>query len=396
MLNHPNLSPWPFYEPDEIQAAMETLVSGQVNYWTGNLGKQFEQTYATLVGKRFGIALSNGTVALELALRAFNILPGDEVIVTSRSYVASASCVLLVGATPVFADVDIESGNISAETIAPLITNKTKAIIPVHIGGLPCDMPQIMELAREHKLIVIEDCAQAHGASIDGVQVGGWGDAAIFSFCQDKIISTGGEGGMLVLDDETAYKSAWAYKDIGRDYDAVFNRQHPPGFRWFTDSAGSNFRMTEFQSAIGLKQLQKLPSWIQRRNQIAESLIQTLREFPFIELPENQNGQVQHAYYRVYANIKKDTQIAGRENKTLRDYLVEKITGEGVPCFTGSCAEIYMEKAFAKHQPPARLSNARFYAENSFCFLSHHTITDEQLSTQIKSLRNALLNVQRS
>ena len=231
MLNHPNISPWPYYEPDEIEAATQTLSSGKVNYWTGELGKQFEVAYAKSVDKKYGIALSNGTVALELALRVLGVQSGDEVIVASRSYVASASCVLLVGATPVFADVDINSGNISAETIAPLITKKTKAIIPVHVGGWPCDMPAIMALAKQHNLMVIEDCAQAHGAAIAGKPVGAWGNAAIFSFCQDKIISTGGEGGMLILDDEFAFKQAWSYKDIGRNYDAVYHRQHPDGRR---------------------------------------------------------------------------------------------------------------------------------------------------------------------
>jgi len=258
VLNHPNISPWPYYEADEIEAATQTLRSGKVNYWTGELGRQFEVDYAKYVGKQYGIALANGTVALELALRVLGVKAGDEVIVASRSYVASASCVLLVGATPVFADVEVESGNISAQTIAPLITKKTKAVIPVHVGGWPCDMQAIMALASQHDIKVIEDCAQAHGAYVAGKPVGAWGHAAIFSFCQDKIISTGGEGGMLLLDDESAYKQAWAYKDIGRSYDAVYNQQHSAGFRWLTESAGSNFRMTEFQAAIGLKQLEKL------------------------------------------------------------------------------------------------------------------------------------------
>lgn len=389
MLNHPLLSPWPHYAQDEIEAATAVLLSGQVNYWTGGIGKQFEQEYARSVGKRFAIALSNGTVALELALRAFNIGPGDEVIVASRSYVASASCVLIVGATPVFADVDMDSGNLSAETIAPHITAKTKAVIPVHIGGLPCDMPGIMQLANRHNIKVIEDCAQAHGASIANIKVGGWGHAAIFSFCQDKILSTGGEGGMLVLDDESAYKSAWAYKDIGRDFDAVYHQQHPPGFRWYTHTAGSNFRMTEVQAAIGLKQLTKLDAWIKRRNEIAQRLISALSQASFISFPSTSHADVTNAYYRVYGLINLDSQIT-TDHQLFRNEFVEQLTRLGLPCFSGSCCEIYLEKAFESYYDGQRMANAKHYADRAFCLLAHPTITDNQLDHAVKLIETLL------
>lgn len=393
MLNSPLLSPWPHYEQDEITAATTTLSTGRVNYWTGELGRQFEQAYARAVGRPYGIALSNGTVALELALRAFGIGPGDEVIVASRSYVASASCVLMVGATPVFADVDLNSGNISAETIAPLITPKTKAIIPVHIGGLPCDMPAIMALAKIHNLKVIEDCAQAHGASIDNIPVGGWGDAAIFSFCQDKIISTGGEGGMLLLSDEASYKAAWAYKDIGRDYDAVYHQQHPPGFRWYTHSAGSNFRMTEFQAAIGLRQLEKLPAWISRRQFIAEKIMQALAKSPLIRFPQTDGKSVQHGYYRTYGLLHSPS-LTQQILRAIRDHLIETLNSQGVPCFQGSCSEIYLEQAFSEYYAGNRLPNAQYYAECAFCLLCHHTITDEELEHVLHLIESTVVHLQ--
>lgn len=397
MLNHPNISPWPYYESDEIEAATQTLSSGKVNYWTGELGRQFEMAYARYVGKQYGIALANGTVALELVLRVLGVKAGDEVIVASRSYVASASCVLLVGATPVFADVDIDSGNVSAETIAPLITKKTRAIIPVHVAGWPCDMPAIMTLANKHNLMVIEDCAQAHGAYIAGKPVGAWGHAAIFSFCQDKIISTGGEGGMLLLDDETAYKQAWAYKDIGRSYDAVYHQQHSVGFRWLTESAGSNFRMTEFQAAIGLKQLEKLPSWVAQRNANANAIIYTLKQFDFIDAPTLQqiDGN-QHAYYRLYAKVKPDANIAGLSGETLRNFLIDKLVASGVPCFFGSCAEIYREKLFTNMAPKERLPNAAIFSDNAFCFLVHHTIACEQMELMTNNIKQVLTGLTQS
>lgn len=391
MLNHPNISPWPYYEADEIEAAAQTLSSGKVNYWTGELGRQFEVAYAKHIGKQYGIALANGTVALELALRVLGVKAGDEVIVASRSYVASASCVLLVGATPVFADVDEDSGNISVETIAPLITKKTKAIIPVHVGGWPCDMQAIMALASQHDIKVIEDCAQAHGAYVAGKPVGAWGHAAIFSFCQDKIISTGGEGGMLLLDDESAYKQAWAYKDIGRSYDAVYHQQHSVGFRWLTESVGSNFRMTEFQAAIGLKQLEKLPRWVEKRNANAKVIIDTLKQFDFIDVPTLQqiDGD-HHAYYRLYAKVKLGANIAGLSGEKLRNFLIDKLVASGVPCFFGSCAEIYREKLFTTMAPNERLPNAAIFSDNAFCFLVHHTITGEQMELMTNNIKQVL------
>lgn len=399
MLNHPNISPWPYYEADEVEAASQTLITGKVNYWTGTLGKEFEQAYAKSVGKKFGIALSNGTVALELALRALGIQSGDEVIVASRSYVASASCVLLVGATPVFADVELDSGNISANTIAPLINSRTKAIIPVHIAGWPCDMPSIMLLANQHNLFVIEDCAQAHGSYIASKPVGAWGHAAIFSFCQDKIISTGGEGGMLLVEDENVYKKAWAYKDIGRSYDAVYYQSHEEGFRWLTETAGSNFRMTEFQAAIGLKQLEKLPVWIGIRNANAKAIIKVLESFDFIDTPKiiEENSNL-NAYYRLYAKVSPNIHVAGMRHKSLRDTLIKSLVDVGVPCFHGVCAEIYREKAFdgIPTKPLKRLPNASLFADNAFCLLVHHTITEIELKQMIKKIQNVLAELEQT
>ena len=390
MHSPPNISPWPYYEADEIESASQTLISGKVNYWTGELGRQFEVAYAKSVGKQYGIALSNGTVALELALRSLGIKAGDEVIVASRSYVASASCVLLLGATPVFADIDINSGNISVETIAPLINKKTKAIIPVHVGGWPCDMPAIMALANQYNLLVIEDCAQAHGAYVAGKPVGAWGQAAIFSFCQDKIISTGGEGGMLLLDDEQAYKQAWAYKDIGRSYDAVYHQAHAEGFRWLTESVGSNFRMTEFQAAIGLKQLEKLPRWVKQRNSNAEEIIQALKQFDFIDMPTMQQlDGSSHAYYRLYAKVSKTAVLNGLNGEKLRNLIINQLVAVGVPCFFGSCAEIYREKLFAEFAPNKRLPNAASFSDLGFCFLVHHTMTN----TQVQLMKNNINQV---
>ncbi len=269
--------PWPYYEPDEMEAVTAVLASGRVNYWTGEEGRQFESEFAAQVGTQHAVAVMNGSVALELALRALGLGPGDEVVVPARSFIASASSVVLVGARPVFADVDPLSGNLTAESIAAVLSPRTRAVIVVHLGGWPCDMDSISALTQARGLRLIEDCAQAHGATYKGRQVGSFGAAAAFSFCQDKIMSTGGEGGMLVCNDETVWQRAWSYKDHGKSWDAVYRRQHPPGFRWLHESFGSNWRMTEMQAAIGRRQLKKLSSWVAQRQQNALALELALR-----------------------------------------------------------------------------------------------------------------------
>ena len=206
---------WPRFDEEEIYAAEQVLRSGKVNYWTGEEGKIFEKEFAEYVGVKHGIAVANGTVALELALEALGIAEGDEVIVPSRTFIASASAVVMRGAVPKIADIDPVSQNISVKSIRDQISPRTKAIIVVHLGGWPCEMDEILAIARNHNLFVIEDCAQAHGASYKGKRVGSFGDIAAFSFCQDKIMTTAGEGGMVVTNNPTLWKRAWSFKDHG-------------------------------------------------------------------------------------------------------------------------------------------------------------------------------------
>ena len=368
--------PWPYFDEDEIAAAERVLRSGKVNYWTGEECRTFEQEYADFVGAKHGIALANGTVALELALHALDIGPGDEVVTSSRTYIASASCVTMRGARPVVADVDPVSQVVTAESIRAVLTPRTKAIIPVHLAGWPCDMDSILALAREHDLRVIEDCAQAHGACYNGKPVGSFGDAAAFSFCQDKIITTGGEGGMLVLNDEGLWKKAWAYKDIGRSYDAVYGREHAPGFRWLTESFGTNWRMTEMQAAIGRVQLRKLPVWVERRRANAAILTRFFELLPGLRVtpaPEN----IYHSYYKYYVFVDPARLREGWD----RNRIMNEVNAAGIPCSVGSCSEIYLEKAFslAGLGPKQRLPVAKELGETSLMFLVHPTLSDAAL-----------------
>ncbi len=271
MLNTP-FSSWPSFTDEEAEVIQKVLLSNRVNYWTGQEARAFEVEFASWSEAEHAIALMNGTVALDAALKMLDLGQGDEVIVTPRSFIASVSSVFNAGSTPVFADVNMDSGGLSAETIAPLITKHTKAIICVHLAGWPCEMDGILEVGNQHGIAVIEDCAQAHGARYRGQSVGSLGKVAAWSFCQDKIMSTGGEGGMVTTNDEAAWRKLWGFKDHGKSYEAVNEREHPPGFRWLHESFGTNWRITEMQAAIGRIQLVRMEEWHRLRTQNAKSL----------------------------------------------------------------------------------------------------------------------------
>ena len=369
-------APWPVFD-DEMQGAVAAvLASGKVNQWTGGEVKAFEAEYAEAVGVRHAIALMNGSVAIELALRALGVGPGDEVVVTPRSFMASVSSVVLVGATPVFADVDPDSGNLTAETVAAVLTERTRAVIPVHLAGWPVEMDPLMALARDRGFFVIEDCAQAHGAALDGRPVGSMGHVGCFSFCQDKIITTGGEGGLLTTNDTDLFKRAWAFKDHGKGYDTVFHAEHPPGFRWLHDGFGTNWRMTEMQAAIGRVALRRLPEWTRQRRANAAALREHLARHDAFHAPEPRAGAV-HAEYKTYWAVRPERLAAGWS----RDRIVEAAAALGAPLFSGSCSEIYREKAFDETgwRPENGLPVARELGGTSLMTLVHPTLSEADL-----------------
>jgi len=336
---------WPFYADDEIDAVAAVLRSGRVNQWTGPEVFAFEQACAARFGGGRAIALANGSVALELALRAFGVGPGDEVIVSPRSFVASASCASLVGATPVFADVDRDSGNITPRSVERVLSDRTRAVIPVHLSGWPADVPGIMDVVSGRDVKVIEDCAQAHGAEIDGVSVGSFGDAATFSFCQDKIISTGGEGGLLTIRDEAAADWAWSFKDHGKDYAKATATSDEPGmFRWVHDRLGTNWRLTGPQAAIGLAQLPKLDDWRAERTRNAAIWGDALGQVLGLRVPVPAGNSMRHAFYKLYFYVDRGDD---EEAAKLRAEILTRAAGDGLRVFSGSCSEIYLEKAFS-------------------------------------------------
>jgi len=379
--------PWPHYDEDEIDAVAAVLRSGKVNYWTGDEARQFEREYAAYTHTQYAIALTNGTVALELALYAFGIGQGDEVITTSRTFIASASAAVMRGATPVIADVDPVSQNISIDEIKRLTTDRTKAIIPVHLAGWPCDMEAIMAFANERGIKVIEDCAQAHGATYKGLPVGSFGHAAAFSFCQDKIITTGGEGGMLVTNNKEAWEKAWAYKDHGKSFDAIYNCSHPIGFRWLHESFGTNWRMTELQAVLGRIQLGKLPTWTAQRRKNAAILHKAFSGIEGLRVT-TPGPEIGHAYYKYYVFLALDKLCAGWD----RDNVMQAIANEGIPCYSGSCSEIYLEKAFAgtPSLPLQRLPAARLLGETSLMFMVHPTLDESVMQQTVAAVEKVI------
>ena len=379
---------WPFYAEDEIAVVTEVLRSGKVNQWTGPDVLAFEQACTDRFGGGHGIAVANGSVALDLALLALEIGPGDEVVVTPRTFVASAFCVMLAGATPVFADVDPDSGNITPATIEAVLTERTRAIIPVHLAGWPADMPGIMQLARSRGLKVIEDCAQAHGAMIDGHSIGSFGDAAAFSFCQDKIISTGGEGGFVSFQDADAADWARSFKDHGKNWDKVRAPSGLPGeFRWLHDQAGTNWRLTGPQAAIGLKQLEKLEDWNAIRTRNSRVWAEALSGLQAVRVPQPREG-LRHALYKFYFQLK----VPDGDAPRLQQEILRRASEDGVRLFSGSCSEVYLEEAFAD-VPRPDCPVARRLGQTSLMVEVHPTLRQDLLERRAEKIRSIIEDV---
>ena len=388
MLNGP-FSPWPSFTQEEADAVSRVLLSNKVNYWTGQEGREFEKEFAAFAGTDYAIAVGNGTLALDLALKGLGIGPGDEVVVTPRTFLASATAVINAGAAPVFADVDPETQNITPATVAAVLSPKTRAIVCVHLAGWPCDMDGMMELAVEHNLFVIEDCAQAHGATYKGKPVGGLGHVGCWSFCQDKIMSTGGEGGMVTVNDRDLWSRMWSFKDHGKSWEAVYEREHPPGFRWLHESVGTNWRLTEMQSAIGRIQLQRMPGWTTARQANCQAIWETAGSLPGLRAPVVPE-EIGHAGYKCYVFV--DEAAVNEPVADVRDRTMNAMVSEGVPSFSGSCSEVYLEKAFTDLglAPKERLPVARALGESSLMFLVHPTLAEAEINKTCEVLRKVM------
>ena len=387
------------YNQKQIKSAFEVLKKNKTNYWTGDHGRLFEREFSKYHDVKYSVCVSNGSVALEIALRALGLKKGSSVLVTPRSFIISASCVLNVGLKPIFADVDL-NGNVNIEGIRSDYKLGIKAIIVVHLNGLSCDLDPIVQFAKEKKLYLIEDCSQAHGAIYKGKKVGSFGDIATWSFCQDKIISTGGEGGMISTNNKKLWLTCWSIKDHGKNYNSVFYKKHKTGFRWLHDNLGSNYRMTEMQAAIGRIQLKNLDNQLKIRNAIANIYLNKLKDYyqkyhllqkpdfkcqtcPFKQ-NEKKCNKCLHAFYRLNLFINK--------NKIKQIKLIEQLNKNKINCSVGSCPEIYREKIFKKLKlyPKQRLLNAKLLGESSIMFPIDPNRSMAKVKTEINSIKKIL------
>jgi dTDP-4-amino-4,6-dideoxygalactose transaminase len=367
---------WPSFTQEEANAVQKVLLSNKVNYWTGEECRKFEKEFSIWSNTKYAISLGNGTLALDVAFKALDIGDGDEVIVTSRTFIASVSAIINVGAIPIFADVDLDSQNITSKSVHSQITKNTKAVLCVHLAGWPCDMDEIMAIANKHDLYVIEDCAQAHGAKYKGRSAGSIGHIGCWSFCQDKIMTTGGEGGMVTANDKSLWRKMWAYKDHGKSYEAVYEREHSKSFQWLHESFGTNYRMTEMQAAIGRIQLKRMPDWHNKRINSADKIWDTAKQCKGFRVPTIPD-YIEHAAYKCYVFVKPNE----LKNDWSRDRIIKEINMLGVSCYSGSCSEVYLERAFdgTGFRPKERLTNAKELGETSLMFLVHPTLTENEI-----------------
>ena len=384
-----NFPKWPRYDEDEIKEVERVLRSGNVNFWTGSITKFFEKEFAKFCNCKFAIAVANGSLALSCAYLALGIKKDDEIITTPRTFIATASSASLLGGIPIFAEVDKDSGNITAKSIEPLITKKTKAIVVVHLAGWPADMIEISNLANTYNIPLIEDCSQAHGAGIviDGVKlsVGQFGDISTWSFCQDKIISTGGEGGMVTTNNKNYFNKIRSFKDHGKSFIKLEKRDLKHGYKYIHDNLGSNFRITEMQSAIGRIQLSKLDLWTKIRTKNALLLNDFLSKDPLIRVPLPEKDMV-HGWYKFNCFINRDF----LKDDWSRDKIINAIIKKGYPALQGSCSELYLEKCFSSKISQKKLLIANELGETNLTFLVHPTIGENVMYKYASNILSVL------
>ncbi len=336
------LPPWPSFDEPAIRSVEETLRSGKVNYWTGRKGMDFEKRFAEWQGSRYAVSVATGTAALHVSLTGLGIGPGDEVIVPSYTFIASSFSIVQAGAIPRFADVNLEDHCISIDSAEKLVGPRTKAIMPVHLYGNVCDMDRVTAFARKHKLLVVEDNAEAFGGSYKGKKTGTLGDMAGCSFCQNKTFTTGGEGGMVTTDNEDLAWTARSFRDHGYDVKDRLNLlELEQKLSYIHNMVGWNYRMTEMQSAIGLAELERMDTWnIPRRRRNARIIMEALADEPLlkfrpIDTPERQNGWYVLAFSLDIENMRCDI-----------GEFVRAATAEGAPCWRVFWPQCHTERAF--------------------------------------------------
>lgn len=326
--------PWPIFDETDVNAVIDVVRSGQWgNPDCADSVKSFEDEFAEFCGAKYALACVNGSVALRLALIACGVKPGDEVIITPYTFIATASIVLEANCVPVFADIDPRTYNIDPEQIEKAITKRTKAIIPVHFAGQACDMEKIMQIAKKHNLRVIEDACHGHGAEYKGRKLGSIGDAGCFSFQSSKNL-TSGEGGMIITNDEALYDMMNSLRNVGR----------VKGGQWYEHHyLGCNYRITQLQTALLRTQLKRLDEQTRIRHQNGTYLNSLLDKIEGIKPLERGLGETLHSYH-IYIFRYDKTKFNGLSKSEFARFLA----AEGVPCFMGYPNPLYKQPLFQK------------------------------------------------
>ena len=369
---------WPNFNKKLISQLATVISSGKINYTTGPFGKKFENEFSKFTGNKYSVAICNGTAALEVAIKSLRLPKNSKIMVPARSFFSSAACIVNTGHTPVFVDVDLLTQNISLEEIKSKITKKIKAIICVHLAGLPCDMNNIKKLAIKNNIKIIEDCSQSHGASINNKQVGSFGDVSTWSFCNDKIISTLGEGGMISTNKKRIYEFCKRYINHGSSSKKNKNSEK---FVYDKDYFGTNLRITEIQSFAGLEQLRNLKKIQRKREKMSKSYFRIISKYQKYFYSFYPSKQIKSAWYRFYFFLKTDN----KNYQKIRFKIIQILKQNNFKCFTGSCPEIYLEKSFKKLKnfKQKRLKNSKILGETSIALDINHTLKQSIHKTKI-------------
>jgi len=376
---------WPNFSKNLISRVSSIINSGNINYTTGSYGKKFENEFSKFIRNKYSIVICNGTAALEVAIKSLRLPKNSEIIVPARSFFSSASSIVNTGFKPVFTDVDMSTQNISLKDIKKKITKNTKAIICVHLAGLPCNIYAIKKFAKRNKLKIIEDCSQAHGASINKKQVGSFGDVSTWSFCTDKIISTLGEGGMISTNKKKIYEFCKRYINHGA---TARMSKVSDNFIYNKDYFGTNMRITEIQSVAGLEQLRNLKKIQIKREKMAKNYHDLISSYQNYFTSHYPSGQIKSAWYRFYFFLK--TGI--RNYKNIRLQIIRNLKNKNIKCSTGSCPEIYLEKSFKKLKrlKQTRLKNCKILGETSIALEINHTLKPSQHKENLFKLKNVI------
>ena len=362
---------WPKFTDKEINLVKKILKSGKINQWTGNYNKLFSNAFKKSVRQKYAIPICNGSLALDLAVRSLNLKPFSQILVTSRSFVATAKCITNNHHHPIFLDESSEYSGICLKDLKKKFNKKVKAIICAHIGGYPNKIDEIKSFAKEKNIFLIEDCSQSHGGNYKNKPLGSFSDISVWSFCQDKIISTGGEGGMITTNNKKIYEYCNQFKDHGKNFNKMNNKKYKYSFKYLHDFNGTNLRLTEIQCAMGLIQLSNLKKNLITRRKFVKELLLVLQNYKYIKImPYSKINDC--SWYRLYFTIN------FKKIKKTREEVLALLNSNRITSNSGTCCELYKEKIF-KNFKTTEKKYCNYLAKNSIALVIHPFLNKKEI-----------------